>query len=126
MRFPTSRLYISVIPVIGVGVLVGFLSAIMGGGRFIMVRAMIYLQGMPTRVVVATSLFQIMFVLAFTTVVHAVESETVDIMLAVSLIQSGMVGSRVGSLPGAGSRRKACGPCWRLWRWPSASSRGWC
>ncbi|HHH89625.1 MAG TPA: sulfite exporter TauE/SafE family protein [Aliiroseovarius sp.] len=101
MRFPTSRLYISVIPVIGVGVMVGFLSAIMGvGGGFIMVPAMIYVLGMPTKVVVGTSLFQIIFVAAFTTMVHAVESQTVDVVLAVSLILSGVVGAQLGSILG--------------------------
>ena len=101
MRFPTSRLYISVIPVVGVGVMVGFLSAIMGvGGGFIMVPAMIYVLGMPTKVVVGTSLFQIIFVAAFTTIVHAVDSQTVDVVLAVSLILSGVVGAQVGSILG--------------------------
>ena len=69
MRFRVSGLYISVIPPVLVGVLLfGILAAIMGvGGGFIMVPAMIYLLGMPTKVVVGTSLFQIIFVTAFTT-----------------------------------------------------------
>lgn len=68
MRFRRSGLYISPIPPIILGMLVGVLSAIMGvGGGFIMVPAMIYLLGMPTKVVVGTSLFQIIFVTAFTT-----------------------------------------------------------
>ena len=68
MKFRASGLYISVIPPLLVGAVVGFLSAIMGvGGGFIMVPAMIYLLGMPTKVVVGTSLFQIIFVTAFTT-----------------------------------------------------------
>ncbi len=98
MRFPTSRLYISTIPVVGVGVMVGFLSAIMGvGGGFIMVPAMIYVLGMPTKVVVGTSLFQIIFVAAFTTVMHAIDSQTVDVVLALSLILSGVVGAQIGA-----------------------------
>ena len=101
MRFRTSKLYISVIPVLTVGLMVGFLSAIMGvGGGFIMVPAMIYVLGMPTKVVVGTSLFQIIFVAAFTTVVHAVENQSVDVVLAVVLILSGVVGAQIGSILG--------------------------
>ena len=73
MKFRVSGLYISVIPPLLVGTAVGILSAVMGvGGGFIMVPAMIYLLGMPTKVVVGTSLFQIIFVTACTTVAHAV------------------------------------------------------
>ncbi len=97
-RFRVSNLYISVIPPIAVGFLVGFLSAIMGvGGGFIMVPAMIYLIGMPTKVVVGTSLFQIIFVAAFATVMHAYESHTVDAVLALTLILSGVVGAQIGA-----------------------------
>ena len=72
MRFRTSGLYISAIPPILIGLFVGVLSAIMGvGGGFIMVPAMIYILGMPTKVVVGTSLFQIIFVTGFTTLSHA-------------------------------------------------------
>ncbi|MFN3971201.1 MAG: sulfite exporter TauE/SafE family protein [Gemmobacter sp.] len=98
MRFRASGLYISVLPPLAVGAMVGFLAAIMGvGGGFIMVPAMIYLLGMPTRVVVGTSLFQIIFVTAFTTVMHAVTSQTVDIVLAALLILGGVVGAQLGA-----------------------------
>ncbi len=98
MKFRTSGLYISVLPPLAVGVMVGFLAAIMGvGGGFIMVPAMIYLLGMPTKVVIGTSLFQIIFVTAFTTLMHAVTSNTVDIMLAVLLILGGVVGAQFGA-----------------------------
>ncbi len=98
MRFRTSGLYISVIPPIVVGVLVGILAAIMGvGGGFIMVPAMIYILGMPTKVVVGTSLFQIIFVTAFTTMLHATTNFTVDIMLAVLLLIGGVVGAQIGT-----------------------------
>ena len=84
MRFRTSGLYISIIPPILVGLLVGVLSAIMGvGGGFIMVPAMIYILGMPTKVVVGTSLFQIIFVTGFTTLLHATTNYTVDIVLEI-------------------------------------------
>jgi uncharacterized membrane protein YfcA len=69
MRFRVSQLYVSAIPPFAIGAVVGVLAAIMGvGGGFIMVPAMIYLIGMPTRVVVGTSLFQFLFVTAFTTI----------------------------------------------------------
>ncbi len=98
MRFRTSKLYISVIPVFITGFLVGILSAVMGvGGGFIMVPAMIYILGMPTKVVVGTSLFQIIFVAAFSTMMHATESQTVDVVLAVSLLTSGVVGAQIGT-----------------------------
>ena len=98
MRFRTSGLYISVIPPLLVGVSVGVLAAIMGvGGGFIMVPAMIYLLGMPTKVVVGTSLFQIIFVTGFTTMLHAVTNQTVDVVLAVLLLVGGVVGAQVGT-----------------------------
>ncbi|MGJ8594319.1 sulfite exporter TauE/SafE family protein [Sulfitobacter sp.] len=98
MRFRVSGLYISVIPPLIVGVLVGILAAIMGvGGGFIMVPAMIYLLGMPTKVVVGTSLFQIIFVTAFTTMLHATTNYTVDIVLAVLLLVGGVIGAQIGT-----------------------------
>lgn len=102
MRFRVSGLYISVIPPLLVGVFVGILSAIMGvGGGFIMVPAMIYLLGMPTKVVVGTSLFQIIFVTAFTTLLHATTNYTVDMALAVLLLVGGVIGAQFGAVIGA-------------------------
>ncbi|MEJ6478853.1 MAG: sulfite exporter TauE/SafE family protein, partial [Octadecabacter sp.] len=98
MKFRVSGLYISVIPPLIVGLLVGILAAIMGvGGGFIMVPAMIYLLGMPTKVVVGTSLFQIIFVTAFTTMLHATTNFTVDIALAVLLLIGGVIGAQIGT-----------------------------
>ena len=98
VKFRVSGLYISVIPPLGVGMLVGVLAAIMGvGGGFIMVPAMIYLLGMPTKVVIGTSLFQIIFVAAFTTFMHAVTNQTVDIVLALLLLIGGVVGAQIGA-----------------------------
>ncbi|CUH61676.1 permease [Thalassobacter stenotrophicus] len=98
MKFRTSGLYISVIPPLVVGVLVGILAAIMGvGGGFIMVPAMIYILGMPTKVVVGTSLFQIIFVTAFTTLLHATTNYTVDMILAVLLLIGGVIGAQIGA-----------------------------
>ena len=101
-KFRASGLYISVIPPLIVGVVVGILAAIMGvGGGFIMVPAMIYLLNMPTKVVIGTSLFQILFVSAFTTFMHAITNQTVDVMLALLLIVGGVVGAQIGSRLGA-------------------------
>lgn len=101
MKFRASGLYISVIPPLLIGAAVGFLAAIMGvGGGFVMVPAMIYLLGMPTKVVIGTSLFQIIFVTAFTTVMHAVTSQTVDMLLALMLILGGVVGAQIGTRVG--------------------------
>ncbi len=101
IKFRASGLYISVIPPIAVGALVGFMSAIMGvGGGFIMVPAMIYLLGMPTKVVVGTSLFQIIFVTAFTTLMHALNHHSVDILLAMVLIIGGVIGAQIGARVG--------------------------
>lgn len=98
MKFRTSGLYISVIPPILVGMGVGILAAIMGvGGGFIMVPAMIYILGMPTKVVIGTSLFQIIFVTAFTTFMHALTNQSVDLMLALMLILGGVIGAQIGA-----------------------------
>ena len=78
--------------------LVGILAAIMGvGGGFIMVPAMIYILGMPTKVVVGTSLLQIIFVTAFTTLLHATTNFTVDMALAVLLLVGGVIGAQIGT-----------------------------
>ena len=102
MRFTRSKLYISAIPPLLIGAFVGFLAAIMGaGGGFIMVPAMIYLLRVPTSVVVGTSLFQIVFVTAATTLLHATLNKTVDIILALLLIMSGVIGAQFGTAAGA-------------------------
>jgi uncharacterized membrane protein YfcA len=98
VKFRKSGLYISVLPPLAVGFFVGILSAIMGvGGGFIMVPAMIYLLGMPTKVVVGTSLFQIIFVTAFTTIMHATTNFTVDMALAFLLLVGGVLGAQIGT-----------------------------
>jgi hypothetical protein len=97
MRFRTSGLYISPIPPIVLGFLIGLLGAVMGvGGGFIMVPAMLYILNMPTNVVVGTSLFQIIFVTAITTMLHAAANQTVDIALAMMLVLGGVVGAQLG------------------------------
>ena len=98
MRFRASQLYISAIPPFGIGCIVGIMSAVMGvGGGFLMVPAMIYVLGMPTRTVIGTSLFQITFMASFTTLLHAVENETVDLVLGLLLIIGGVIGAQIGA-----------------------------
>ena len=98
MRFRRSKLYISALLPLGIGILVGILAAIMGvGGGFIMVPAMIYLLGMPTVMVVGTSLFQIIFVTANVTFLQAWQNQTVDIFLALLLMAGGVIGAQLGT-----------------------------
>jgi uncharacterized membrane protein YfcA len=102
MRFRRSRLYISALLPLGLGFLIGVLAAIMGvGGAFLMVPAMIYLLGMPTRIVVGTSLFQTIFVTANVTFLQAVQNQTVDVILAFILLIGGVIGAQVGGRVGA-------------------------
>jgi hypothetical protein len=102
MRFRQSRLYISVIPPLVIGFIIGALSAIMGvGGGFIIVPAMIYLLRMPTNVVMGTSLVQIIAVTAITTILQATSNYAVDIVLALLLITGGVVGAQLGVRAGA-------------------------
>ncbi|HWY62348.1 MAG TPA: sulfite exporter TauE/SafE family protein [Rhizomicrobium sp.] len=97
LRFRQSRLYISIIPPVLIGFLVGTLSAIMGiGGGFIIVPAMIYLLRMPTNVVIGTSLVQIIGITALTTLLQATSNYSVDILLAAMLIAGGVVGAQFG------------------------------
>ncbi len=98
MRFPRSRLYISVIPPLALGVFVGVLSAIMGvGGGFILVPAMVYVLRMPAGVVVGTSLFQIIITTSLTSVLQAGRNQTVDVVLATLLLIGGVMGAQLGA-----------------------------
>ncbi|MDA4835711.1 sulfite exporter TauE/SafE family protein, partial [Enterobacter hormaechei] len=95
MRFRASKIYVSIIPILALGAAIGFLSSIMGvGGGFIMVPAMIYLLKVPTNVVIGTSLYQIVFVTAFTTVMQATTNQSVDIVLAFLLMSGGVIGAQ--------------------------------
>lgn len=98
IRFRASKIYVSIIPVLGIGLVVGLLSSIMGvGGGFIMVPALIYMLRVPTNVVVGTSLFQITFVTAFTTVLQSITNQSVDIVLAFLLMVGGVIGATYGT-----------------------------
>ena len=106
IRFRRSKLYISALVPIAVGFGVGVLTAIMGvGGGFVMVPAMIYLLGMPTSVVIGTSLFQIIFVTANVTLLQAYFNQTVDVLLALVLLAGGVMGAQIGTQ--LGGRLKA-------------------
>jgi len=98
MRFRRSKLYISALPPILIGFVVGILSAMMGvGGGFIMIPAMVYILGMSTNVVVGTSLFQIIFVTANSTFFQSYLNQTVDIVLATLMIIGGVIGAQIGA-----------------------------
>ncbi|HYD44561.1 MAG TPA: sulfite exporter TauE/SafE family protein [Phenylobacterium sp.] len=98
VRFPRSRLYISVIPPVVLGMFVGVLSAIMGvGGGFILVPAMIYILRMPAAVVVGTSLFQIIITTSLASLLQAGRNQTVDIVLATLLLVGGVIGAQFGA-----------------------------
>jgi uncharacterized membrane protein YfcA len=97
MRFRHSRIYASMIPFLGVGALVGLLTAVMGvGGGFMLVPAMIYLMRIPTRIVIGTSTVQILCVTAFTTVLQSTMNYTVDMLLSVPLMAGSVVGAQFG------------------------------
>ena len=103
MRFPRSRLYISAIPPLVIGWVVGLLTAFLGvGGGFIMVPAMIYLLRMPTNIVIGTSTFQIIFVTAVVTILHASINNSLDVVLALMLAAGGVMGGQFGV--GAGQK----------------------
>lgn len=101
VRFRKSRLYISIIPPLGVGFFIGVLSAVMGvGGGFMLVPAMIYILGMPTAVVIGTSLFQVVCVTASVTFLQAVQVGGVDIVLTLLLLLGGVAGAQFGAAMG--------------------------
>jgi uncharacterized protein len=86
---------------VALGALVGLMSAVMGvGGGFIMVPILIYLLRVPTNIAIGTSLFQVIFVSAITTVLQAVANQTVDIALALLLMAGGVVGAQAGATAG--------------------------
>ena len=111
MRFKTSKVYESALVPIVLGIIVGFVSAIMGvAGAFLMVPAMIYLIGMPTKLVPGTSLFVTIFVTGFVTISHAFTYHTIDLLLVLILISGSIAGVHTGQKIGQrleGSQLKA-------------------
>jgi uncharacterized membrane protein YfcA len=97
MRFPKSKLYESIFTPIIIGLLVGFIAAIMGiGGAFILVPAMIYIIKMPTRLVPGTSLFVTIFVSVIVTFLHSFNYGSIDLMLVVMLVIGSIIGVQIG------------------------------
>jgi uncharacterized membrane protein YfcA len=98
MRFRQSRIYISVIPIVVLGLMVGIMTAILGtGGAFLLIPAKIYLLRMRTEIAVGTSQFQMFIVACMTTIMHALTDQTVDVVLAFMLIVGGVLGAQAGT-----------------------------
>ena len=97
MRFQKSKLYESAFTPIIIGLFVGFIAAIMGiGGAFILVPAMIYIIGMPTRLIPGTSLFVTIFVSVIVTFLHAFNYGSIDLILVFMLVTGSIIGVQVG------------------------------
>ena len=98
MEFPASKLRQSALLPLFIGLFIGLLVSLMGiGGGFFMIPAMIYLLRMPTNVVIGTSLYQIIFITANVTILHALRLQTVDIMLALLLLAGSSIGAQIGA-----------------------------
>lgn len=105
-RFKQSKIYASVMPVWGIGFVIGFLGALMGiGGGFLLVPALIYLMRVPTNVVIGTSMVLTLATMAFATLMHAVTNHLVDAVLALILMIGGVTGAQFGAR--AGQRMRA-------------------
>lgn len=101
MRFKRSKLYVSVLPVLMIGATIGFLGSMLGiGGGFILVPALVYILRVPGSVVIGTSLIQVLAIMAASTVLHAVDSQSVDILLAFCLMVGGVIGAQFGASAG--------------------------
>ena len=101
VRFKKSKLYISVMPVLALGTAIGFVGSLLGiGGGFILVPALVYLLRVPGNMVIGTSLLQVVAMMAATTILHALASQSVDILLAFCLMVGGTVGAQFGASAG--------------------------
>lgn len=97
-RFRTSKLYVSAIPPMVIGAFAGLLTALIGvGGGFVVIPALIYLMRVPTRVAIGTSLFQIVFLAAYATLLHTTQNYSVDLLLALPLMLGGVFGAQYGT-----------------------------
>jgi uncharacterized membrane protein YfcA len=95
--FPKSKVSVSVLVPIAIGIVAGLLASLMGiGGGIVMVPAMIYLLKIPTKMVIGTSLYQILLTGAVVTLLHSVINNAVDIVLALLLIVGGVIGAQIG------------------------------
>jgi uncharacterized protein len=101
VRFKQSRIYVSAIPVCAIGLLMGFVGAIMGiGGGFLLVPMLIYVLRVPTNVVIGTSMVLTLITMAFATVLHAATNHLVDAVLALILMVGGVTGAQFGARAG--------------------------
>jgi uncharacterized membrane protein YfcA len=101
LRFKQSKIYVSTIPVWGIGFFIGFIGAIMGiGGGFLLVPMLIYILRVPTSIVIGTSMVLTLVTMAFATVMHAATNHLVDIVLALILMVGGVMGAQFGSRAG--------------------------
>jgi uncharacterized membrane protein YfcA len=101
MRFKTSKIYVSVIPIWVIGFVIGFIGAVMGiGGGFLLVPALIYLIRVPTGVVIGTSMVLTLVTMAYATIIHAATNHLVDALLALLLMTGGVVGAQFGARAG--------------------------
>jgi len=101
MRFKRSKIYLSVMPIIVVGVVIGFIGAVMGiGGGFILVPIMIYLLRVPTSTVIGTSMVLTLVTMTFATLLHAITNHLVDVVLALILMVGGVTGAQFGARAG--------------------------
>ncbi|GLK54226.1 putative membrane protein YfcA [Methylopila capsulata] len=97
LRFKQSMIYVSAIPLVGLGVFVGFVGAVLGiGGGFLLVPVLVYVFRVPTAVVVGTSLAQILITMLAATVLHATVNASVDVVLAILLMLGGSIGAQFG------------------------------
>lgn len=101
MRFKRSKIYLSVIPVVAIGLLIGFLGAIMGiGGGFLLIPIMIYVLRVPTSTVIGTSMALTLVTMIFATILHATTNHLVDAVLALVLMVGGVIGAQFGARAG--------------------------
>ena len=97
VRFQKSKLYESAFTPIILGLIVGFIASIMGvGGAFLLVPAMIYIIGMPTKLIPGTSLFVTIFITAIVTILHAFNYQSIDLILVIILIIGSILGVQIG------------------------------
>jgi uncharacterized membrane protein YfcA len=101
LRFPRSRIYVSAIPVWGIGFIIGFVGAVMGiGGGFLLVPMLIYVLRVPTATVIGTSMVLTLVTMASATVMHAAVNHLVDALLALFLMIGGVIGAQFGARAG--------------------------
>jgi uncharacterized protein len=101
LAFPQSTLVISIVPILSLGVFIGFAGALLGiGGGFVVVPALIYLFRVPASIVIGTSLWQILLTMIVATILHAVTNQSVDLVLAAILIVGSVIGAQFGARVG--------------------------